>query len=152
EPAPALDLGEAAHPRCRRARGLAVLRRRRDGAGDRLEVPAGRRAQGARAHARGPAYRKGAAVPLNETTTAPLASQRDLFDLPRDVAYLNAAAWSPLPRATQEAGRAAMARKGQPWLLPASFAGEQHERARRAAARLIGADPADVALISSVGY
>ncbi len=35
-----------------------------------------------------------------------LPSQRDLFDVPRDVCYLNAASWSPLPLATQEAGRA----------------------------------------------
>lgn len=81
-----------------------------------------------------------------------LASQRALFDVPRDVAYLNAASWSPIPLATQEAARAAVARKGQPWKLPASFANEQHERARTAAAKLINADPADVALISSVGY
>ena len=44
-----------------------------------------------------------------------LPSQRDLFDIPRDVCYLNAASWSPLPLAVQEAGRAAMGRKGQPW-------------------------------------
>ena len=46
-----------------------------------------------------------------------LGSQRALFDIPRDVCYLNAASWSPLPLATQEAGRAAVARKGQPWKL-----------------------------------
>jgi selenocysteine lyase/cysteine desulfurase len=81
-----------------------------------------------------------------------LTCQRALFDIPRDVCYLNAAAWSPLPLRTQEAARAAVARKGQPWKLPASFANEQHERARRNAARFINADPVDVALISSVGY
>ncbi len=81
-----------------------------------------------------------------------LASQRHQFDIPRDVAYLNAAAWSPLPLATQEAARLAVGRKGQPWKLDARFADSQHERARAAAARLIGADPADVALVSSVGY
>jgi selenocysteine lyase/cysteine desulfurase len=81
-----------------------------------------------------------------------LSSQRALFDMPRDVCYLNAASWSPLPLATQEAARAAVARKGTPWTLDAAFANQQHERARTAAARLIGADPADVALISSVGY
>ena len=32
------------------------------------------------------------------------------------------------------------------------FANRQHERARAAAARLINADPADIALISSVSY
>lgn len=81
-----------------------------------------------------------------------LASQRHLFDVPRDVAYLNAAAWSPLPLATQEAARSAVGRKGQPWTLGADFADAQHERARAAAARLIGADAGDVALVSSVGY
>ena len=81
-----------------------------------------------------------------------LPSQRPLFDIPREVCYLNAAAWSPLPLATQEAGRAGVARKGQPWTLDPGFAQQQHERARAAAARLINAAPADVALISSVAY
>ena len=81
-----------------------------------------------------------------------LPSQRALFDIPRDVCYLNAASWSPLPLASQEAGRAAMGRKGQPWKLPPEFAGQQYERTRKAAAALIGADPDDVALIPSVGY
>ena len=81
-----------------------------------------------------------------------LASQRALFDMPREVCYLNAASWSPLPRATQEAGRIGVARKGQPWKLDAGFAAQQHDRARRAAAALINAEPHDVALISSVGY
>lgn len=81
-----------------------------------------------------------------------LASQRALFDIPHDVCYLNAAGWSPLPRATQDAARDAVARKGQPWRLDAAFAEAQHQRARTAAATLIGADPLDVALISSVGY
>ena len=81
-----------------------------------------------------------------------LPSQRALFDMPRDVCYLNAASWSPLPLATQEAGRAAVGRKGTPWMLDAAFANQQHERARTAAAHLIGADPGDVALISSVAY
>jgi selenocysteine lyase/cysteine desulfurase len=81
-----------------------------------------------------------------------LSSQRALFDIPDDVAYLNAAGWSPLPRATQEAAREAVARKGQPWKLAADFSDAQHTRARKAAAALIGADPNDVALVSSVGY
>ena len=81
-----------------------------------------------------------------------LASQRHHFDIPRDVAYLNAASWSPLPLATQEAARHAVGRKAQPWKLDAAFADAQHERARTAAARLIGAQSADVALVSSVGY
>jgi len=81
-----------------------------------------------------------------------LPSQRALFDIPREICYLNAASWSPLPIATQDAGRAGVARKGQPWLIDPALPAQQHERARAAAARLIAADPADVALISSVSY
>jgi selenocysteine lyase/cysteine desulfurase len=81
-----------------------------------------------------------------------LPCQRALFDIPRDVCFLNAASWSPLPLAVQEAGRAAVARKGQPWKLESNFQSQQYERARKAAAGLIGADPVDVALIPSVGY
>lgn len=81
-----------------------------------------------------------------------LPSQRALFDIPRDVCFLNAAAWSPLPLAVQEAGRIGVARKGQPWKLDADFMSKQYERARKAAAALIGADPVDIALIPSVGY
>ena len=81
-----------------------------------------------------------------------LPSQRALFDIPRQVCYLNAASYSPLPLRTQEAGRAAVGRKGKPWTLAAGFAGEQHERARLAAARLINADSGDIALIPSISY
>jgi selenocysteine lyase/cysteine desulfurase len=81
-----------------------------------------------------------------------LPSQRALFDIPRDICYLNAASWSPLPIATQEAGRIGVARKGKPWLIDPALPDKQFERARRAAARLIKADPGDVALISSVSY
>ena len=81
-----------------------------------------------------------------------LASQRELFDIPRDICYLNSASYSPLPLRTQEAARAAVGRKGAPWTLDAAFANRQHERARAAAARLINAEASDVALISSVSY
>jgi selenocysteine lyase/cysteine desulfurase len=81
-----------------------------------------------------------------------LASQRHLFEMPRDICYLNSASYSPLPSKTLEAGRAAVGRKGAPWTLDAAFANRQHERARAAAAALIQADPADIALIPSVSY
>jgi selenocysteine lyase/cysteine desulfurase len=81
-----------------------------------------------------------------------LASQRALFDIPRDVCYLNAASYSPLPLASVEAGRQAAARKGRPWLIDQAFAAGQYERARQAAAALINADPGDVALIAAVSY
>ena len=81
-----------------------------------------------------------------------LASQRALFEMPRDICYLNSASYSPLPLRTLEAGRAAVGRKGAPWTIDAAFAHQQHERARTAAARLIQADPDDIALIPSISY
>jgi selenocysteine lyase/cysteine desulfurase len=81
-----------------------------------------------------------------------LSSQRASFDIPREICYLNAASYSPLPIRTLEAGRAAVGRKGRPWTLEASLQNAQHERARTAAARLIEADPSDIALIPSISY
>jgi selenocysteine lyase/cysteine desulfurase len=81
-----------------------------------------------------------------------LQSQRPLFDIPRDICYLNAASYSPLPIRTLEAGRAAVGRKGRPWTVEASFLNTQYERARTAAARLVQAYPSDIALIPSISY
>ena len=81
-----------------------------------------------------------------------LPSQRDAFDLPREVCYLNAASWSPLPRKVQEAGHQGVERKARPWEVDPGLARAQHERTRAAAAALIGADADDVALIPSVSY
>jgi selenocysteine lyase/cysteine desulfurase len=81
-----------------------------------------------------------------------LPSQRALFDIPSGVCYLNAASYTPLPLATLDAGRAAVGRKGRPWLIDNDFAARQYDRARKAAARLINADAADVALIPSISY
>jgi selenocysteine lyase/cysteine desulfurase len=83
-----------------------------------------------------------------------LPSQRALFDIPREVSYLNAAAFGPLPHTAREAGERGAARKSRPWELKdwATGARAQSERARAAAARLIGAEPDDVAVISSISY
>ena len=81
-----------------------------------------------------------------------LPSQRAAFDIPREICYLNAASYSPLPIRTLEAGRAAVGRKGRPWTLEASFLNTQYERARTAAAHLIQADASDIALIPSISY
>lgn len=81
-----------------------------------------------------------------------LPCQRDAFDIPRDVCYLNAASWSPLPKAVQAAGHEGVDRKLRPWEVDPALAGQQHERTRAAAAALIGAAPEDVALIPSVSY
>ena len=53
---------------------------------------------------------------------APIPCQRELFDLPDDVAYLNCAYMSPLPKRAIEAGAEAARRKGRPWTItPSDF-------------------------------
>ena len=81
-----------------------------------------------------------------------LPSQRDSFDIPRDIAYINAASWSPLPKAVAEAGRRGIERKSHPWEITGEHQVRQYARARAAAAALIGAAAEDIALVSSVGY
>lgn len=81
-----------------------------------------------------------------------LDSQRDLFDIPREIVYFNAASWSPIPIGAVDVGKAGAARKSRPWEVPHGFDQAQFERARTAAASLINASADDVALISSVGY
>lgn len=81
-----------------------------------------------------------------------LPCQRAAFDIPREVAYLNAASWSPLPRAVLAAGHAGVERKARPWTWGAEHQARQFARARTAAAALIGAEPEDIAIIPSVGY
>ncbi len=51
-----------------------------------------------------------------------LESQRALFDMPRDICWLNAAAYGPLPLASREAGERGVARKVRPWEMDAQAA------------------------------
>ncbi|WP_083747684.1 aminotransferase class V-fold PLP-dependent enzyme [Teichococcus deserti] len=81
---------------------------------------------------------------------AMLASQRPLFEIPPGIAYLDAAAWSPLPRAVSAAGVEGIAAKARPWDFPRSGNEDWLARARAAAARLIGAAPQDIAIQGSV--
>ncbi|MDF2600825.1 MAG: aminotransferase class, partial [Methylobacterium brachiatum] len=60
----------------------------------------------------------------------PIPSQRHLFEVPADVAYLDAAAWSPLPRAVRAAGEAGILVKSQPWTFPRTAIPALAERTR----------------------
>src|SRR5215216_2136144 len=44
-----------------------------------------------------------------------LRSQRDLFEIPEDIVYLNCAYMSPQLRPAREAGERAISRKSRPW-------------------------------------
>lgn len=81
-----------------------------------------------------------------------LDCQRQLFDIPDDVAYLNCAYMSPLLRSALDAGIAGLARKAHPWELTAEqfFIGSEEFRAT--AARLLGSSPECIAIVSSAGY
>src|SRR5258708_1607311 len=49
-----------------------------------------------------------------------LASQRHLFEIPDDVAFLNCAYISPLPKVSLSAGDRGLRRKAQPWTIAAA--------------------------------
>jgi len=78
--------------------------------------------------------------------------QRDLFDLPENVAYLNCAYTSPLLKTAQEAGRTAIQAKANPWTIKSDDFFSYAETARDLFARLVGCKSDDVALIPAVSY
>jgi len=85
-------------------------------------------------------------------STIPLPSQRHLFDIPDDVAFLNCAYISPLPKASALAGESGMRRKLRPWtIMPTDFFSTS-ETVRVRFADLINAQADDIAFASAVSY
>ena len=86
------------------------------------------------------------------TPASALPSQRELFDIPAEVAYLNCSYLAPQLRSVTDAGREAVGRKAAPWTIAADdfFAGT--EALRTLLARLTGGDADGVAIIPSVSY
>ena len=81
-----------------------------------------------------------------------IPSQRHLFEIPREVAYLNCAYMSPLSKAAVAASAEGLARKARPWEIKSAHFFETPERARALFARLIGAEAADVATVPAASY
>ena len=81
-----------------------------------------------------------------------IPSQRRLFDIPDEVAYLNCAYMGPLMRAVVEAGDRGVRAKARPWGISPDDFFEDGERARERFARIIGADAEGVALVPSASY
>ena len=78
---------------------------------------------------------------------------RDQFDLPRDIAYFNAAQIGPMPRQAVEAGQAAYQAKAQPWTRTvADTFFETPEALRSAAAGVFNADADGIALVPAASY
>ena len=78
--------------------------------------------------------------------------QRELFDMPENITYLNCAYTSPLLKVAQEAGRAAIQAKANPWTITAGDFFTSADTARELFARLVNSDSDDVALVPAVSY
>ena len=81
-----------------------------------------------------------------------LATGRDLFEIPADVAYLNCSFVAPQLRSVTAAGRAAVQEKATPWNLAAADFFTASEQLRAEFAALIGASADAIALVPSVSY
>jgi selenocysteine lyase/cysteine desulfurase len=81
-----------------------------------------------------------------------ISCQRDLFDVPDDVCYLNCAYMSPQLAAVSSAGREAVGLKARPWLLTEEHWFGRVEAARSRFGQVIGASADEVALVPSASY
>lgn len=81
-----------------------------------------------------------------------LKSQRDLFDIPRDTIYLNAAYMTPATKRMEEIGRATLESLKHPWnFSPEGFFTET-EKTRSMAGALLGVSAETIAFVPSASY
>jgi selenocysteine lyase/cysteine desulfurase len=94
---------------------------------------------------------------MNPTPDSPngavgLEGQRERFDIPDSITYLNCASMAPQLRAVREAGQAALSAGDHPWEMAPSDWFAPGERLRALFARLVNGDPDGVALVPSASY
>jgi selenocysteine lyase/cysteine desulfurase len=82
----------------------------------------------------------------------PLPVQRELFDIPDDVAYFNCASLAPQLRVAAEAAAAGLATRSRPWLVRGQDWSTETEERRALFARLAGVDADGVALVPATSY
>ena len=82
----------------------------------------------------------------------PLVCQSALFSIPPDHCYLNSAYMGPLSKPVQQAGMQAIAQRAAPFGITAADFFEPAERTRCLFARLVNADPQQVAFVPTVAY
>jgi selenocysteine lyase/cysteine desulfurase len=82
----------------------------------------------------------------------PLPCQRQQFDLPGDITYLNCAYMGPLSHRVLTAGVSGLSRKSHPWKISPEDFFTEVELARDLFARVVGGDAEGVALLPSVSY
>jgi len=89
---------------------------------------------------------------MTNSNPEPLPSQRHLFDIPDDVAFLNCAYISPLPKASLAAGERGLRRKTRPWTIAPDDFFTASEAVRALFAKLINAEADDIAFAPAVSY
>ncbi|MFC4348454.1 aminotransferase class V-fold PLP-dependent enzyme [Kordiimonas lipolytica] len=78
--------------------------------------------------------------------------QRELFDIPRDLCYVNASYMTPLSKAQVASGQEALARSAQPWRIGEGDFFDTAADVCAAGAALMNAEAADVAIVPSASY
>ena len=81
-----------------------------------------------------------------------LQAQRELFDVPDEIAYFNTANLAPHLHAVRAAGEAALDRRGRPWTITPQDWFTDVEHLRGLFGRLVGSDAEGVALIPATSY
>ncbi len=81
-----------------------------------------------------------------------LGDQRNLFEVPEGISYLNCAYMGPQLRETREIGERSAGRKSRPWELEPEDFFREAEEVRGLFARLVGGDADGVAIVPSVSY
>ena len=81
-----------------------------------------------------------------------ISSQRHLFDLPDDLAYLNVAYTAPLLHAAARAGCDAIQAKQNPWTISSTDFFSSVETVRTLFSEIVGCDADCVAIIPAVSY
>ena len=81
-----------------------------------------------------------------------ISCQRQLFDIPDDVAFFNCSVLAPILRSSRDAGLVSVTRKAQPWRVGRAERIEEPDRLRALFAGLIGATLQDIALIPAASY
>jgi selenocysteine lyase/cysteine desulfurase len=90
--------------------------------------------------------------PITGPEVSPLPPQRELFDIPDDVAYFNCASLAPQLEAAREAAATGLARRARPWSVTSADWFTEAEERRALFARLAGVDPDGVALVPATSY
>jgi selenocysteine lyase/cysteine desulfurase len=80
------------------------------------------------------------------------ARERERFDVPEHITYLNCASLAPRLRSVSAAGQMALERMAAPWTVQSADWFRDGDILQQAFARLIGAPPGCVTLVPSVSY